>query len=138
MIIRFYRFIDRKLGIRELLRYGTVGIIGASIDIGLLNVFVQFHMMDIYNALVLAFLISVVVSYFFHSHWTFKVRRKPMNLLVYCLSALVGLIINFTIMYLLIEGWGVWYNYAKLSAVFITVIWNYVISKTLIFNVLSR
>lgn len=138
MIKRIYNFVDRKLGFRELVRYGLVGVIGATIDFSLLNVFVQFTKFDVYQSLVFAFLISVIVSYFFHSYWTFKVKNLPIKLIAYCLTALVGLIINFTVMYLLIEGWDWWYNYAKLAALFVALVWNYTIAKTLVFNNINR
>jgi len=138
MIKKLYKFVDRKLGFRELVRYGLVGVVGASVDFGLLNIFVQFTKMDIYNSLVIAFLISVIVSYFFHAHWTFKVKKLPVRIFVYCLTAIVGLIINFTVMYLLIEGWDWWYNYAKLAALFVAIIWNYTIAKTLVFKTINR
>lgn len=138
MIKRIYNFVDRKLGFKELVRYGLVGVIGAAIDFSLLNVFVQFTRFDVYQSLVFAFLISVIVSYFLHSHWTFNVKKLPVKLLAYCLTAMVGLIINFTVMYLLIEGWGWWYNYAKLAAIFVALVWNYTIAKTLVFKNINR
>lgn len=138
MIKKIYKFVDRKLGFRELVRYGLVGVVGVVIDFGLLNIFVQFTKLDVYQSLVFAFLVSVVASYFLHSHWTFKVKKLPIKLIAYCLTAIVGLIINFTVMYLLIEGWDLWYNYAKLVAVFIALVWNYTIAKTLVFNNISR
>ena len=138
MVRKFYHFIDRKLGVKELVKYGVVGVIGAIIDIGLLNIFVHFTKMDVYNSLVVAFLLSVMVCYFLHSHWTFQVKKKPIKLMVYILSAIVGLIINFTVMYLLIEGWDLWFNYAKIIAILIALMWNYTISKTLVFNVFNR
>jgi putative flippase GtrA len=138
MIKRIYNFVDRKLGFRELVRYGLVGVIGAAIDFSLLNVFVQFTKFDVYQSLVFAFLISVIASYFLHSYWTFKVKNLPIKLIAYCLTALVGLIINFTVMYLLIEGWEWWYNYAKLAALFVALVWNYTIAKTLVFNNINR
>ena len=138
MIKRVYRFLDKKLGVKELVKYGAVGVVGAIVDITLLNIIVYFTGIDVYNSLVIAFMFSVIVCYFLHSHWTFQVRKRPIKLVAYLLSSVVGLIINFIVMYLLIEGWDLWFNYAKIIAILITVVWNYTIAKTLVFNVLNR
>jgi putative flippase GtrA len=50
------------------------------------------------------------------------------------LSSLIGLIINVSIMYFLIEGFDWYYNFAKLVAILVALIWNYGSAKTLIFR----
>jgi len=138
MIKRIHGFIDRKLGFKELCRYGSVGIIGSLIDLGLLNVFVQFTKLDIYHSIVLAFLCSVIVSYFLHCNWTFCVSRGATRLMVYSFVSTFSLILNIVIMYFLMEHLNWWYNYAKITALFICVLWNYAVSKSLIFKIRTK
>ncbi|KKR08582.1 MAG: hypothetical protein UT32_C0001G0102 [Parcubacteria group bacterium GW2011_GWC2_39_14] len=135
MIKRIHSFIDRKLGFKELCRYGSVGIIGSLIDLALLNILVQFTKLDIYHSIVVAFLCSVIVSYFLHCSWTFRVARGATRLMVYVFTATFSLILNVVIMYFFMEHLNWWYNYAKLTALLIVVAWNYFVSKVLIFKI---
>ncbi len=134
MFKALYKVVDKKLGIKEILRYGSVGLVGALTDLSLLNVMVKFSNLDIYHAVVIAFLISVVVSYVLHCNWTFCVPQGATRLMVYAFTSIFGLILNIIIMYFLMEHLGWWYNYAKVSAMFIVVIWNYFVSRSLIFR----
>ncbi|KKQ79194.1 MAG: hypothetical protein UT02_C0045G0002 [Parcubacteria group bacterium GW2011_GWC2_38_7] len=134
MVKRIYHFIDRKLGFKELCRYGSVGLIGASIDFTLLNLLVQFTPFDIYYSIVIAFISSVIVSYFLHCSWTFRVSTGVNRLLVYSFTSVFGLILNVLVMYYFMEHLNWWYNYAKVAALVIVVGWNYFVSKALIFK----
>lgn len=119
-------------------RYGLVGVVGAIIDIGLLNILVIFTELDIYHAIVLSLISAVIVSYFLHSSWTFKVTKGVDRMLIYSFMAVFSLILNVVIMYFFMEHLHWWYNYAKIAALFVVVIWNYGVSKALIFKTRNK
>jgi|GEM_PF-2808165 len=134
MVKAIYNFIDNVLGVKELCRYGTVGLAGAFVDIVLLNLLVQLSTLDIYYSIVIAFIVSVVVSYFLHTNWTFCVSSGATRLLVYVFVSVFGLILNVLVMYYLMEYWHWWYNFAKVVALVTFGIWNYFVSKAFIFR----
>jgi putative flippase GtrA len=134
MLNNFFKSLKQKKSLRQLMRYGLVGAIGAFVDFTLLNIFVFFTPLSIYEDIVLAFLISVIVSYFLHSSWTFSVSHSVNKLMLYSFSSIFGLILNIVIMYFLMEHFGWWYNYAKISAMIVVVIWNYGLARSLIFS----
>lgn len=105
----------------KLIRYVTSGGTAALSNMAALFLLVHFGHVYYLYASVLAFLISVGVSFTMQKFWTFRdtyVHDIHTQFARYVLVIVANLILNTLLMYTLVEKAGVWY----LSAQFFTVI----------------
>ena len=116
----------------QMVRYGIVGTIGAVIDFGLLNLLVLYLDWNVYLAATVGFTAAASSNYVLNLKWTFRDSPSKHRLVQYgqfILVALLGLMINNGTMYILIENFGWWFNFAKLSAVLVVFVWNYLANR---------
>jgi len=116
----------------QMVRYGIVGTIGAVIDFGLLNLLVLYLDWNVYLAATVGFTAAASSNYVLNLNWTFRDSPSKHRLVQYgqfILVALLGLMINNGTMYILIENFGWWFNFAKLSAVLVVFVWNYLANR---------
>jgi len=105
----------------KLVRYVTSGGAAALTNMTVLFLLVHFGHLYYLYASILAFLISVGVSFTMQKFWTFRdthVHDIHTQFARYVLVIVANLILNTLLMYTLVEKAGVWY----LSAQFFTVI----------------
>lgn len=112
----------------KFLRFCVVGLSGMSIDYGITFLGKEKIKINKYVANGLGFLCAATSNFFFNKFWTFG-DQSPDELAQYSkyLSfALVGLGINTLIIYLLINKKKMNFYWAKLIAIGIVVIWNFI------------
>ncbi len=118
-----------KLLIKQFLKFGIVGAVGTFIDFALLNLFHQFFGWWLYLSATLSFLAAVINNYLFNKYWTFKNfsgnKGADRQFAQFVLVSIVGLLINLGVMSLLVEKWGIWYNWAKAVATLVVLFWNF-------------
>ncbi len=134
--------------IPQFARFFLVGILNTAIDFGVLNLlmYISEKSSGFYYPLFksISFLFAVTNSYFFNKHWTFKATEKDN----------AGEFFKFTIINLI--GWGLnvgtasyivniigapeglspilWGNFAAISATVVTLFWNFIGMKFLVFK----
>lgn len=118
-----YDAAEALLGTRlfKLIRYVTSGGTAALTNMTALFLLVHFGHVYYLYASILAFLISVGVSFMMQKFWTFRdthVHDIHSQFARYTLVVFSNLLLNTVLMYVLVEKAGVWY----LSAQFFTVI----------------
>ncbi len=109
-------------------RFCLVGLSGMSIDYGITFLGKEKIKINKYVANGLGFLCAATSNFFFNKLWTFN-DQSPDELVQYSkyLSfALIGLGINTLIIYLLINKRNMNFYWAKLIAIGIVVIWNFI------------
>lgn len=136
----------RKL-IEQILKFGVVGIIAFLIDWGILNLLVGLFHMNNVIAGTISFLISLVFNYLASMKYVFKHRpdmARWMEILIFFVSAVIGLLINMLILWLSTYGMSpnaavtqhgeylLRTNGGKLIATVIVSIWNFIIRKWLL------
>ena len=112
----------------EMLRFAVAGGVGFVIDYGLTYVFTAFVGLHYLLATALAFAISVVANYFMCAYWVFQ-GADVKNVGVkagFLATSLIGLGLNELFMYLLVDLAHVPVMLAKLIAVVLVMIWNYI------------
>lgn len=105
-----------------------MGLTGLAIDYGLTFLGKEKIKFNKYLANGIGFLCAATSNFFFNKFWTFE-DKSPDELLQYSkyLSfALIGLGINTLIIYLLINKRGMNFYWAKLIAIGIVVLWNFI------------
>lgn len=136
MLEKTRQFICQRQKLKEFVKYSLVGLLGAGLDLSFFNILIYIGGVDVYWAISLAFVCASGTVYFFHRKWTFRVKKNlALNLPSYLLAAFWGLSINYVVMIILIGQYEWWYNLAKVAALLVAYVWNYLTSRWWIFRV---
>lgn len=122
---------------RELIKFGLVGVVGAGVDLGLLNLLHVRFAVNLYAATAIAFVAAVLVVYTFNNYWTFRrlgLKFRARTLAKYGLISTVGLIITEIIIHLLAVENGYNFNVAKIIAIGIVFFWNFFANRAWTFR----
>ncbi len=123
--------------LRELIKFGLVGVVGAVVDIGLLNALHLKLDLNLYLATAIAFVAAVIVVYTLNNYWTYRrlgLKFRASNLLKYGLISTIGLIITEGIIHLLAVENDLNFNLAKIIAIAIVFFWNFFANRTWTFR----
>lgn len=118
-------------------RYFLCGISAAATNIILLYIFTDIlHIWYLYSSVV-AFLISIVISFILQKFVVFKdMRTNKMHhqFSKYFVAAILGIITNTAIMFACVDVLGIWYIFSQIVAGFFVMIQNFILYKFFIFN----
>jgi len=134
--------------ILQFVKFVMVGLANTAVDFGILNFLMG--MTGIYSGQAIFFLnsisfvLAVTHSFFWNKFWTFKVKKTDATkeFLQFLIVSVIGLLINGAIVYM-ISTWvkplfGLtdvsWANVAKIVATVISLIWNFVGYKFIVFK----
>jgi putative flippase GtrA len=128
-------------------KFITVGLANTAVDFGVLNLLMwssgvyEGKTIILFN--VISFLIAAIHSYIWNKLWTFSFKGKSNvanQFLQFIIVSLVGVLINSGIVYI-ITTWvssnasnGVWVNIAKLVATVVSLVWNFIGYKFIVFK----
>jgi putative flippase GtrA len=133
----------------QFIKFAFVGGINTGIDFAVLNSLMWISGIykgeDIIFFNIIAFTVATINSYFMNKHWTFKAREKKeagKEFSQFFLISLIGISINTSIVYSIttfIEpSFGLssplWANFAKASATVISLVWNFIGYKFIVFK----
>ena len=133
----------------QFVRFGITGGLNALIYLGTLNLLISATKIAAgfyYSAFVsLAFMVAVTNSYFWNKHWVFKAGESGdarKQFIRFFLVNLVGFGINVGAASFVVNVIGapagiaesLWANIGAVSAVFITLFWNFIGSKYIVFK----
>ena len=147
MNVIFY-LIGKKIPIFfQFAKFITVGLANTAVDFGVLNFLMwasgtyEGKTIILFN--VISFLIAAIHSYLWNKLWTFEVKGKlniANQFLQFIIVSLVGVLINSGIIYI-ITTWfssnvskGVWVNVAKVFATVVSLVWNFIGYKFIVFK----
>jgi dolichol-phosphate mannosyltransferase len=128
---------------RNLNKYGRVfkfliaGCAGAFTNLALLYFFTDILGVWYLASSSLAFIVSFFVSFFLQKFWTFSDKAKESLLKqmgVYLAVALTNLVINGLLMYLLVDGFKIWYMFSQFTVSGVIALESYWVYKIFIFN----
>ena len=108
------------------LRYSVVGASGTAIDFCVLILLVEALGIPPLPASIPAFLLAVINNYLLNRYWTYRNKESALikQMAKFLAVSLVGLLINSSLMYLLLEI-GLWYVLAKILIIGVVIIWNF-------------
>lgn len=136
----------------EIAKFGLVGILCTSIDLGVLNSLMQATGVfrgSLFPVLKgVSFLSALINAFFWHRLWTFgRQRRRPLRavhqqFVLFTAAALGGLGLNVTVASLIVNlvavpaGWQPtqWANFAALTALVATATWDFLCYKFIVFR----
>lgn len=115
----------------NLIKYAIVGIIGTTIDIGSLYLFVEYGHLPVITASVLSFLLAVINNFILNKAWTFQNKSKNYRKLFikFLIVSVVGLGLTIFCMHLFVNIVHIWYILAKALTSLIVLSWNFLGNK---------
>lgn len=100
-------------------------------------VFVEVFKVYYLTAALIAFLIGSITAYILNVVWVFDkrtFRNRYVEISIFLLISVVGLIINQYIIWFFTENVHLYYLFSKLIATMIVVIWNFFARKYILFR----
>lgn len=126
---RLYRTTDLgRTWLRDVVKFGLVGLVATAIDFYLLNFFYLQHHYSIYLATLFSYLTAAVFGYLANSFWTYRRLQQGFELsglAKYVTISGVGLSLTELVIGLLNPGLGLDHNLSKLVAVILVFAWNF-------------
>ncbi|MFZ5365126.1 MAG: GtrA family protein [Patescibacteria group bacterium] len=128
----FGKLLNSKILV-QFLKFCAVGVTGTAIDFGVLNLGVAVIKLNVYVAAALAFILAATNNFLLNKRWTFSQKSTGQRMIgqyaQYLAVSAGGLILNLSIMYALIEAADWWYNWAKVLATALVIVWNFSMNK---------
>ncbi len=114
----------------KFLKFGVVGFSGVFVDFGFTYLFKEKFKVQKYIANAIGFTIAASSNYYLNRIWTFNSNNPEIALEYgrFLGIALIGLLINTLVIYLLVSKTKTNFYLAKLVAIFIVTIWNFLIN----------
>ena len=122
--------------LRQFLLYCLGGGLAFIIDVGGLYVFTEYLKIWYIFSATLSFILAAIFNYLFQRFITFKSVDKNISrqFILFVIVAAIGLLINNTLLYLLVELAGIWYIFAKVLTAAIVLVWNFFVNKKFTFK----
>lgn len=118
--------------IKQLFRFGIVGVIAFAIDYGLLYILTEKCGIYYLVSSLISFGVSVIFNYIASVIWVFDVdkeKSKVKNFIYFIGLSVVGLAINELIMWFGVDKIHIYYMLVKLFATAIVMIFNFITRK---------
>ena len=116
-------------------KYLVVGGTCTIVDMGLLYVLTEYAGIYYVLAAALSFTTGVTLNYFMCTGWIFeesKIKNKGVEILLYFVISIIGLLINVTGIWLLTNFLALHFMLSKFLATALTLIWNFCSRKYLL------
>ena len=112
---------------KKFIKFCLVGVIGLSIDLGSLVIMVEYLHWNLYAANLISFVLALTNNFYLNKYWTFRDQNAAIlvQYVKFAIISLIGLGLNFLILYLLVDLAHLWYVYAKLIIAVVVAFWNF-------------
>lgn len=120
--------------VKQIIRFGIVGVIATIIDFGLLYFLTDFINVHYLISSTISFVVSLIVNYYLSVKWVFDVKKKQTikEFMIFIFLSVIGLIINEIILYVGAHLLNVYYLICKIVATAIVMIYNFISRKIFI------
>ena len=118
--------------IRQIVRFGGVGVLCFLIDYGILNVLTEYAKVYYLLSATISFSVSVIVNYVLSTLFVFdvdKAHSRVRDLIVFVVFSVIGLGLTAGIMKLGVDWLAFDYRLVKIAATAIVMVYNFVTRK---------
>ncbi|MCK4540256.1 glycosyltransferase [Candidatus Parcubacteria bacterium] len=128
----------KKLAIKYkiYIKYVISGCTGALVNLSTLFILTEFAHIYYLVSVVIAFFVSLAVSFNLQKRWTFRDNNKKVfkQVLIYFIIAGTDLLINIYLLYFLVEKLGIWYMMAQVMVYGSLSVLSFILYKFLVFR----
>ena len=124
-----------------LFKFLVSGGSAAAVNIGTLYILTEYAHIHYLQSAVLSFSAAFFLGFFLQKFWTFKDTRKDAihwQMIVYLGLALINLLVNTSLIYILVEYMHLWYVGAAMVSTALLAVNNFFIYKQVIFTAEGR
>jgi putative flippase GtrA len=120
----------------QLVRFVVSGGFTAGIDFLLLVLLVEVFFFHYLIAGGISFTVGVCLNYWISRWWVFHggKYRHSIEFLGFFTTSIIGLALNQTILWILVDHFSIDYRISKTIAIFVVTFWNFITKKYLIFK----
>ena len=118
--------------LKQLIKFAFVGFTGTIVNLTILYTLTEFFYVYYIISEIIAFFISVINNYILNKIWTFKENieeRLIRKYFKYTIICLISLIVNISILFILVEFFGIWYIFAEIVAIMGGFLFNFIGNK---------
>jgi len=121
----------------KFVKFGVVGLSGVFVDFGFTYIFKEKLKVQKYVANAIGFTIAASTNYYLNRIWTFHSNNPEIALEYgkFLLISLIGLVINTIVLWLLVSKAKFNFYFAKLLAIGVVTIWNFIINLNYTFAI---
>lgn len=118
-------------------KFGVVGLSGVIVDFGFTYIFKEKLKVQKYVSNAIGFTIAASSNYYLNRIWTFHSNNPEIALEYgkFLLISLIGLVLNTIVLWLLVSKVKFNFYFAKLFAIGVVTIWNFVINLNYTFTI---
>jgi putative flippase GtrA len=115
----------------QIIKFGIVGIIAASVDVGVLVVLKELLHIDVLISSAISFCVSVAVNYMLSMAFVFKskMQNKIREIVIFVVLSIGGLCLNQFILWIGDKYTSIYYLIVKLFALIIVPVYNFITRK---------
>lgn len=119
------------------IKYNLFAGISTLLDLILIYILTEFFGVWYIYSVTLGYMAGVSLNYILNKYLNFKNKSRKIVLQfgLFISIALVGLLLNQIIIYILVESLGIWYIFAKIIAVLLVMFWNFTRHKKWTFRI---
>lgn len=115
--------------IKKIINFGLVGIVATAIEYIILVILKEIFNIEILISSGIAFVVSLCFNYILSIKYVFinkKVMPKAREISIFFITALIGLLLNQLIMFILTDLINLYYLLSKVVATIIVMTWNFI------------
>ena len=118
------------------IKYIISGCTGASVNLITLFILTEFAHVYYLISVIIAFFVSLSVSFNLQKKWTFRDNNKKVfkQLFIYFSITGIDLLVNLYLLYFLVEKLGIWYMLAQIIVYGFLSIFSFILYKFLVFK----
>lgn len=122
--------------ILKFLKFGVVGFSGVFIDFGITYLCKEIFKVPKYVANAIGFITAATSNYFLNRVWTFQSKNPEVmvEFTEFFIISLIGLGINTLILWILVSKFKMNFYVAKIFAIGLVTIWNFLANAFITFN----
>lgn len=138
----------KKPIVKQFIKFGVIGFMGAIIDFGILNLLAVLFHFNVYFSAAISFALAATNNFYWNKKWTFRGqaigKKIHIQYMQYLLIAIVGFFLNLLILRMFLPYFGNLFNLdinnalvlnlSKIIATLVVMMWNFIGSKKLVFS----
>lgn len=116
----------------QIMKFGVVGGAAFLIDYGLLYVLTEFLHLHYLVSGTISFSVSVIFNYILSILWVFDTDKngdKKKEFAVFIVLSVIGLGINQLILWIMVDGMGIYYMLSKIVSTAVVMVYNFITRK---------